>query len=379
MSRTYDQPFRGLPRELRDMVWRELLVLDRVTFRKPERSEKPDGEPVGADSLLSPLTGMTDLRGDPLHLNLFLTNKQVFAETSPIFYSSNEFIMHSLCTQCAEQCNNHVRPAVRRVRLETRSRPVLVQPQPHDIHVPWIGQHHRLDLVTVRMPYEPPAVPAHVNRAINLPYAVYLVACMLKGSIKRLRLLYPIPTGFLSPEDFWTIQLLRKGKRLLSDRDQVSKIRKVWNKADMRGYIEILNKLRDAPLANFVARFEDGSSFRVPRGNAAIVLSRIEDEPIEKDTVPRPKVRIVGPNSHLKRKFPWNPDVADPRPNKFSRLQFPAFLVFSESRSRKMPQSAVQERFKGKSNQIRRLVSEGRASFGSATSGNFSMAATSKT
>lgn len=227
------------------------------------------------------------------------------------------------------------------------------------------------------MPYEPPATPAHVNKAINLPYAVYLVECMLKGSVKRLRLLYPILTGFLSPEDFWTIQLLRKGKRLLEDRDQVSKIRKVWNKADMRGYIEVLNKLRDAPLANFIARFEDGSSIRVPRGNAVIVLSRAEDEPIEKDTVPRLKVRIVGPNSHLKRKLPWNPDFADPRPNKFPRLQLPAFLAFSESRSRKMPQRAVQERFKGKSNQIRRLVSEGRASFGSATLGNLSMATTS--
>ncbi|KAG9967065.1 hypothetical protein KCU61_g341, partial [Aureobasidium melanogenum] len=105
MSRTYDQPFRGLPRELRDMIWRELLVLDRVPFRKLTRPEKPDGGLVGANSLLSPLTRMTDLRGDPLHLKLFLTNKQVFAETSLIFYSSNEFITHFLCIQCAEQCN----------------------------------------------------------------------------------------------------------------------------------------------------------------------------------------------------------------------------------------------------------------------------------
>ncbi|KAH0368643.1 hypothetical protein KCU65_g3919, partial [Aureobasidium melanogenum] len=374
MSRAYDQPFRGLPRELRDMIWSELLVLDRVPFRKPERPGKPDGGLVGANSLISPLTRMTDLRGDPLHLKLFLTNKQVFAETSLIFYSSNEFITHTLCTQCAEQCNDHVRPAVRRVRLETRSRPVFVQPQPHDIHMTWIIQHHRLDLITISMPYEPPATPAHVNRAISLPHAVYLVDCMLKGFVKRLRLLYPIPTAFLFPEDFWTIQLLRKGKRLLQDRDQVSNIRKVWNKADIRGYIEILDKLQDAPLADFVARFEDGSSMRVPHGNAVIVLSRIEDEPIEKDTVPRPKVRIVGPNSHLKRKLPWSSDDADPRPNMFPRLQLLAFLAFSESRSRKMPQHAVQERFKGKSNQIRRLVSEGRTSFGAATSGNISIA-----
>ncbi|KAH0006639.1 hypothetical protein KCU78_g12212, partial [Aureobasidium melanogenum] len=207
------------------------------------------------------------------------------------------------------------------------------------------------------MPYEPPATPALVNRAISLPFAVYLVDGMLKGFVKRLRLLYPIPTGFLSPEEFWTIKLLRKGKRIF-DGDQVSKIRKVWTKADMRGYIEVLDKLRGAPRENFVARFEDGSSIRVPRGNAVIVLSRIEDEPIVKDTVPRPKVCIVGPNSHLKRRLPWNRDFADDRPNKFPRLQLPSFLAFSESRSRKMPQRAVQERFKGKSNQIRRLAND---------------------
>lgn len=332
-------------------------MLDRMSFRKPARPERPDGGLVGANSLLSPLTRMTDLRGDPLHLKLFLTNKQVFAETSLVFCSSNEFITHFLCIQCAEQCNNHVRPAVRRVRLETRSRPVPVQPRPHDIHTPLLSQHRNFDLITIRMPYEPPAAPALVNRAISLPFAVYLVDGMLKGFVKRLRLLYPIPTGFLSPEEFWTIKLLRKGKRIF-DGDQVSKIRKVWTKADMRGYIEVLDKLRGAPRENFVARFEDGSSIRVPRGNAVIVLSRIEDEPIVKDTVPRPKVCIVGPNSHLKRRLPWNRDFADDRPNKFPRLQLPSFLAFSESRSRKMPQRAVQERFKGKSNQIRRLAND---------------------
>lgn len=177
---------------------------------------------------------------------------------------------------------------------------------------------------------------------------------MLKGFIKRLRLLYPIPTGFLTPEDFWTIKLLRSGKPI--NGDQARMMKKVWNTADLRGYVEVLNKLQDAPRETFIARFGDGSSIRVPRGNAVIVLSRIEDEPVAKETVPRPRVRIVGPNSHLKRKFPWNCNSDDPRPNKFPRLQLPDFLVFSESRSRQMPQRAVQERFEGKSNQIRHLI-----------------------
>ncbi|KAG9571699.1 hypothetical protein KCU97_g15834, partial [Aureobasidium melanogenum] len=79
--------------------------------------------------------------------------------------------------------------------------------------MPLLSQHRNFDLITIRMPYEPPATPALVNRAISLPFAVYLVDGMLKGFVKRLRLLYPIPTGFLSPEEFWTIKLLRKGKR----------------------------------------------------------------------------------------------------------------------------------------------------------------------
>ncbi|KAK6007148.1 hypothetical protein QM012_006156 [Aureobasidium pullulans] len=357
MSRTYDQPFRGLPRELRDMIWRELLVFDRVSFCRSNRPEKPADGFHDANSLLSPFTRMTDLRFDPLHLRLFLTNKQVYAETSLVFYSSNEFITHSLCIKCTEQCNDHVRPGVRRVRLETRSRPVPLHSLPHNIHLPLLNQHGKLDTIAIRMPYEPRDTPAPGNKPIGLQFAFYLVKCMLKGFVKRLRLLYPIPTGFLSPEQFWTIKLLSRGKQFF-DGDQASAMKKVWKKADMRGYIKLLLKLRDAPRENFVAKFEDGTSIRVPRGNAVIVLSRVEDEPIAKETIPRPRVRIVGPNSHLKRRLPWNPDFADPRPNKFPRLQLPAFLAFSESRSRQMPQRAVQERFRGTSNQIRRLAND---------------------
>lgn len=365
MSRSYDQPFCGLPRELRNMIWRELLVLDHVPFCKPTRPEKPDGGLLGAHSLLSPLAHMTNLRYDPLHLKLFLTNKQVYAETSLIFYSSNEFITHSLCIQCAEQCNNHIRPAVRRVRLETRSRAVPLQPRPHDIHMPFLSEQSKLDLITIRMPHEPPATPTLVNKAIGPRFAFYLVECMLKGFVKRLRLLYPIPTDLLSPEEFWTIQLLRRGKEVVNGDDPADEdlalacmIRKVWKTADIGGYTEVLDRLRDAPRENFIAKFEDSTSIRVPRGNAVIVLSRIEDEPIAKETVPRPRVCIVGPNSHLKRRLPWNRDFADPRPNKFPRLLLPTFLAFSESRSRQMPQRAVQEKFKGKTNQIRRLVND---------------------
>lgn len=365
MRRTYDQPFRGLPRELRDMIWRELLVFDRVSFRKPMSPPKPDGGFLDAHSLLSPLARMTNLRYDPLHLKLFLTNKQVYAETSLIFFSSNDFVTHSLCIQCAEQCNNHVRPGVRRVRLETRSHPLPLQPRPHDIHIPFLSQQRKLDLIAIRMPYEPIATPALVNKAIGPQFAFYLVESMLKGFVKRLRLVYPFPTDCVSPEEFWTIELLRRGKEVVNGDDPddedlalASMIKKVWKTADMGGYIEVLDRLRDAPCENFVARFEDGTPIRVPGGNAVIVLSRIEDEPVEKETVPRPRVCIVGPNSHLKRRLPWNRDFADPRPNKVPRLLLPTFLAFSESRSCQMPQRAVQERFKGKSNQIRRLVSD---------------------
>lgn len=167
MSRTYDQPFRGLPRELRDMIWRELLVFDDIPFRKTTMPEKPDGGSLDAHSLLSPLSRMTDLRCDPLHLRLFLTNKQVHAETSLIFYSSNEFITHSLCYLCTKQCNNHVRPGVRRVRLETRSRPVPTRPLPHDIHMPYLTKDYKLTWSlsgchTNRPPLQPSSTKASI-------------------------------------------------------------------------------------------------------------------------------------------------------------------------------------------------------------------------
>ncbi|CAD0106375.1 unnamed protein product [Aureobasidium uvarum] len=361
MDRTYEQPFRGLPRELRDMIWKESLIVDNVPFRRPTEPEKPDAGLLGVHSLLSPLHSMNDTRCDPLHLRLFLTNKQMYAETAPIFYSSNEFITDIMSLNRIDRFNASIRRDVRQVRLETLPWQAILQkqtPHPRDIHLSLT--RHKLDLLTIRMPFEPPAtvsVDKDASIAITPSLAADLVDCMLKGFVKRLRLLYPIPTGFISPEQFWTIKILRKGKPAVTG-EQGLKLDKAWRKADTRGYAEVLYNLLDVPKKKFIARFGDGSLLRIPRGNAVIVLSRVEDEPAKKETVPRPRVCIVGPNSHLKRRLPWNHGLADPRPTKLPRLELPAFLAFSESRSCKMPQRAVQERFKGKSNQIRRLVND---------------------
>jgi hypothetical protein len=360
MKRTHEQPFRDLPRELRDMIWKSALIVDHVPFRRPSESEKPNVGCLGVPHLLTPLSRLTDTRCDPLHLRLFLTNKQMYAETAPIFYSSNEFTT-DVMSLTHSKFNTNIRRDVRRVRLETRPWQAIVQrytPPLRDIHLSFT--RYRIDLLTITMPSEPPALPVLVkgeNLAITPSLAVNLVDCMLRGFIKRIRLLYPIPTGFLTPKQFLTVKVLRKGKSAITG-ELASTLDKAWWNVDSRKYAEVLYRLRDVPKNNLVARFGDGSFLKLPRGNAVIVLSRIEDEPRKKEkTVPRPRVCIVGPNSHLKRRLPWNPDIADPRPSKIPRLKLPAFLAFSESRSREMPQRAVQDRFKGRSDEIRRLVS----------------------
>jgi hypothetical protein len=361
MQRTHEQPFRGLPRELRDMIWRFALTVDNVPFRKPSESEKPNVGCLDVPHLLSPFSRMNNTRSDPLHLRFFLTNKQMYAETSRIFYSCNEFTT-DVMSLTHSKFNANIRRNVRRVRLETRPWQAILQrysPPLRDIHLSFTS--HKIELLTITMPSEPPALPALVkgeNLAVTPSLALDLVDCMLNGFIKRIRLLYPIPTGYLTPKQFLTIKILRRGKSAVA-KHLGNTLDTAWWNADGRKYAKVLYKIRDAPKNTLVARFGDGSFARLPRGNAVIVLSRIEDEPVEeKETVPRPRVCIVGPNSHLKRRLPWNPEAADPRPNKISRLKLPAYLAFSESRSHKMPQRAVQERFKGKSNQIRRLVND---------------------
>jgi hypothetical protein len=362
MQRTHEQPLRGLPRELRDMIWRFALTVDDVPFRKPSESKKPNVGCLAVPHLLSPLSRLNDTRYDPLHLRLFLTNRQMFAETSLVFYSCNEFTT-SVMSLNHSTFNANIRRNVRRVRLETQLWQAIVQRNTsplRDIHLSFVN--HKLELLTITMPSEPPSLPVLVkgqDLAVTPCLAVDLVDCMLKGFIKHIRLLYPVPTGFLTPTHFWTIKVLYKGKTAV--KGEVGRIlNTAWWNTDRGKYAEVLYRLRDVPDQNFIARFGDGTFARLPRGNAVIVLSRIEDEPVEKKkkTVPRPRVCIVGPNSHLKRRLPWNPDVADPRPNKIPRLKLPAYLAFSESRSHKMPQRAVQERFKGKSNEIRRLAND---------------------
>jgi hypothetical protein len=361
MQRTHEQPFRGLPRELRDMIWKFALTVDDVPFWKPSESEKSNVGCLGVPHLLSPSSRLNDTRSDPLHLRFFLTNKQMYAETSPVFYSCNEFTA-DVMSLTHSKFNANIRRNVRRVRLETRPWQAVLQrysPPLRDIHLSFTS--HKIELLTITMPSEPPASPVLVkgeNLAITPSLALDLVDCMLNGFIKRIRLLYPIPTGYFTPKQFLTIKILRRGKSAVA-KHLGNILDTAWWNADARKYAKVLYKIRDAPKNTLVARFGDGRFARLPRGNAVIVLSRIEDEPVEeKETVPRPRVCIVGPNSHLKRRLPWNPEAADPRPNKISRLKLPAYLAFSESRSYKMPQRAVQERFKGKSNEIRRLVND---------------------
>lgn len=358
MERTHELPFRGLPREVRDIIWKHTLTVDDVPFRKPSESVEPNVACFGVPRLLSRLSRLTNFRCDPLHLRLFLTNKQVYAETSLVFYSSNEFTK-DVTSLDDYNFNADIRYVTRRVRLETRLCQAANQrylPPLRNINLPFAN--HRLDLLTITMPSEPPSLPVHIkgeNLAITPSLAVNIVDCMLKGFIKRVRLVYPIPTGFFTPVQFWTIRVLRKGKPAITG--EVGRIlNEAWWNTDRRKYAEVLYRLQNVATLGFVSKFEDGTVLRLPRGNAVIVLSRVEDEPIKKHTVPRPRVCIVSQNSHRKRKLPWNPDIADPRPNKIPRLKLPVFLAFSESRSHKMPQRAVQERFKGKSNEIRRLV-----------------------
>lgn len=360
MERTHELPFRGLPRELRDMIWKYALTFDDVPFRELSESEKPNVGCLEVPHLLSRLNRLTHLRCDPLHLRLFLTNKQMYAETSIVFYASNEFTT-DVMSLTNSKFNANIRRVTRRVRLETRPWQAIVQrstPPLRDIHLSFAN--HRLELLTITMPAEPPALPVLVkgeNLAITPSLAANIVDCMLKGVIKRVRLIYPVPTKFITPIQFWTIRVLQKGKPAVTG--ELGRIlNEAWWNTDRRKYAEVLYRLQNVPSLGFVARFEDGTFMRLPRGNAVIVLSRIEDEPVKKHTIPRPRVCIVSQNSHLKRKLPWNPNIADPSPKKIPRLRLPVFLAFSESRSHKMPQRAVQERFKGKSDQVRRLVND---------------------
>jgi len=360
MERTHELPFRGLPREIRDMIWKHALTVDDVPFRTLSESEKPIFGSLGLPDLLSHLSRLTNTRCDPPHLRLFLTNKQVYAETSLVFYSSNEFTKDVMSLDDSK-FNANIRYVTRRVRLETRLCQAEIQrslPPLPNINLPFAN--HRLDMLTITMPSEPPSLPVHIkgeNLAIAPSLAANIVDCMLKGFIKQIRLVYPTPTSFFTPIQFWTIRVLRKGKPAITGK--VGHIlNEAWWNTERGKYAEVLYKLQDVPTLGFVARFEDGTFMRLPSGNAVIVLSRIEDEPIKKHTVPRPRVCIVSSNSHSKRRLPWNPDIADPRPSKIPRLKLPVFLAFSDSRSHKMPQRAVQERFKGKSNQIRHLVND---------------------
>jgi hypothetical protein len=215
MQRTHEQPFRGLPRELRDMIWRYALTVDKVPFQKPSESEKPNVGCLGVPHLLSPLSRLNNTPCDPLHLRFFLTNKQMYAETSPVFYSSNEFTT-DVMSLTHSKFNANIRRNVRRVRLETRPWQAILQgytPPLRDIHLSFTS--HKIELLTITMPSEPPAFPVLVkgeNLAIPPSLALDLVDCMLKGYIKRIRLLYPIPTDHLTPKQFMTIKILRKGK-----------------------------------------------------------------------------------------------------------------------------------------------------------------------
>lgn len=361
MERTQELPFRGLPRELRDMIWRYALAVDHVHFRKLSVSEKPDVGCLGIPHLHSPLSRLNDTRCDPLHLRLFLTNKQMYAETSRVFYSSNEFTT-DVMSLTHSKFNANIRRNVRRVRLETRPWQAIVQrytPPLRDIHLSFTS--HRIELLTITMPAEPSAFSVLVkgeNLAITPSLAVDLVDCMLRGYVKRIRLVYPTPTDLVHPRQFQTIKVMRRGKAAVTG-DLGRILDTAWWNADRRSYAEVLYNLRDVPKKFFMTRFEDSHCYlRLPPRNAVVLLSRYKDEPIEKHTVPRPRVCIVSLNTHLKRRLPWNPNSFDPRPDKIPRLKLPTFLAFSESRSRNMPQSAVQERFKGRSNEIRRLVND---------------------
>jgi hypothetical protein len=189
------------------MIWKFALTVDDVPFWKPSESEKSNVGCLGVPHLLSPSSRLNDTRSDPLHLRFFLTNKQMYAETSPVFYSCNEFTA-DVMSLTHSKFNANIRRNVRRVRLETRPWQAVLQrysPPLRDIHLSFTS--HKIELLTITMPSEPPASPVLVkgeNLAITPSLALDLVDCMLNGFIKRIRLLYPIPTGYFTPKQFLT-------------------------------------------------------------------------------------------------------------------------------------------------------------------------------
>ena len=201
-----------------------------------------------------------------------------------------------------------------------------------------------------------------VRESICAILAVGLVDCLLKGSFKRLRLVYPNPITSTDPDQLCTISALRKGRRAFRGPKGLL-LQYAWYGAPVSSYLTLLRGLQDLPDLNFVARFEHVTYPRSSRDSNVIVLSRLEDEPVKRDTVDRPPVKIVGPNSHLKRKLPGSPTSADPTPTKVRRLQLLQFLAFSESRNHNMSHQEVRDRFVGRNNELRRYIN--RAGLGS--------------
>ncbi|THW25322.1 hypothetical protein D6D23_04447 [Aureobasidium pullulans] len=355
MARTHEQPFRGLPRELRDMIWRELLTVKHVPFRKPA---KKTTEPYSVLFGVPKLERILDFGRPPLHVRVFMANKQVYAETAPIFYSSNEFIADTDHLATTDSILANIRPDIRRLRLENKHTVYPTRLHASGLrnqHLSFI--HHRLNVVTIKMPPELPTKCSSrtVRESIGAILAVGLVDCLLKGSFKRLRLVYPNPITSTDPDQLCTISALRKGRRAFQGPKGLL-LQYAWYGAPVSSYLTLLRGLQDLPDLNFVARFEHVTYPRSSRDSNVIVLSRLEDEPVKRDTVDRPPVKIVGPNSHLKRKLPASPTSADPTPTKVRRLQLLQFLAFSESRNHNMSHQEVRDRFVGRNNELRRYI-----------------------
>ncbi|THV88365.1 hypothetical protein D6C98_06284 [Aureobasidium pullulans] len=277
------------------------------------------------------LERILDFGRPPLHVRVFMANKQVYAETAPIFYSSNEFIADTDHLATTDSILANIRPDIRRLRLENKHTVYPTRLHASGLrnqHLSFI--HHRLNVVTIKMPPEPPTKCS--SRTVRESICAILAVGLL-----------------------CTISALRKGRRAFQGPKGLL-LQYAWYGAPVSSYLTLLRGLQDLPDLNFVARFEHVTYPRSSRDSNVIVLSRLEDEPVKRDTVDRPPVKIVGPNSHLKRKLPASPTSADPTPTKVRRLQLLQFLAFSESRNHNMSHQEVRDRFVGRNNELRRYI-----------------------
>jgi hypothetical protein len=357
MSSSFELHFRGLPRELRDKIWRKLLV-GNLPYRPSTLALDINRlNTTYSLALIRKAYMPITPRRDPIHLTLFLANKQIYHEASHIFYSCNEFITCIVNLLNLLLFGLRIRPGIRRLRLEFHTKYSAwfntIKPRNMDLSF----ATHRLTHLTVRMPCVQPILLSEPCDIIGLSLMFELVEYLRAGLIKTIKLVFPgrYNLANILRRMALIIKTLLKSKHILHG-PFGEQLQVLWFTCDDdRTHHEILRRSPDDPRPKFFHTFDKQTRIR---GDVVLTLSRVEDQPVQKETVDRPKVVIVSNYSHLKRNAPASPKTIDPRPLKIPRYSYPQCMAFSESRTNGMPRRAVRDRHVGKTAQLRRLIED---------------------